>query len=141
MTDPAAPPVEVIDASVAVEWFVDSGPPFAGAVDILRRLQDDPGRFVVPDLFFQEVHAVLCRKLSSPGEVGTALRHLWRLGMRCLPWEPDVAELAAELAFRFSISGYDATYLATAQIVAGVWLTFDRKAHERVASLGLSRLV
>lgn len=141
MANPLAPPVEVIDASVALEWFVDSGPAFGGAVAILRRLQDEPGRFVVPELFFQEVHAVLCRKLSSPGEVGTALRHLWRLGMRCLPWEPDVAELAAELAFRFRISGCDATYLATAQIVAGVWLTFDRKAHERVASLGLSRLV
>jgi predicted nucleic acid-binding protein len=48
--------------------------------------------------------------------------------------------VASELAFRFRISGHDATYLATAQIVGGVWLTFDRRAHERVASPGLSRL-
>lgn len=54
--------------------------------------------------------------------------------------EPHVAELAAELAFRFRISGYDATYLASARIANGVWLTLDRKAHDRVASLGLSRL-
>ncbi len=134
------PPVEVIDASIAVEWFVETSPAFGGAVAVLERLRDEPGRFAVPQLFFQEVHAVLCRKLPSAADVGSAMRHLWRLGIRCVPWEPDVAELAAELAFRHRISGYDATYLATAQLAAGVWLTFDRKAHERVASLGLSRL-
>jgi predicted nucleic acid-binding protein len=135
------PAVEVVDASVAVEWFVESGPAFSGAVGVLERIRDDPGRFVVPELFFQEMHAVLCRKLASAVDVGAALRNLWRLGMRCLPWEPEVAELAAEVAFRFRISGYDATYLAAAQLTGGVWLTFDRKAHQRVASLGLSRLV
>jgi predicted nucleic acid-binding protein len=133
--------LEVIDASVAVEWFVETSPAFHDAAAVLERLQDEPQRFVVPELFFQEVHAVLCRKLSSPGEVRTALRQLWRLGMRCLPWEPEIAEVAAKLAFRFRISGYDATYLAVAQLCRGVWLTFDRRAHERVASLGLSRLV
>lgn len=131
---------EVIDASVAVEWFVETSPAFRSALAVLDRVQEDPGSFVVPQLFFQEVHAVLCRVLASPGEVGTALRHLWRLGVQCIPWEPGVADRAAELAFQFRISAYDATYLATAQMVEGIWLTFDRKAHEKVASLGLSRL-
>jgi predicted nucleic acid-binding protein len=140
MTDSPAPAVEVIDASIAVEWLVETSPAHASSLAVLERLENEPDRFVVPELFFQEVHAVLCRKLSSPGDVMMALRLLWRLGMRSIPWEPELAEVAAELAFSFRISGYDATYLATAQITHGVWLTLDRKAHDRVASLGLSRL-
>lgn len=141
MASPAPAAVEVLDASIAVEWFVETDASFGGgALSVLERVRDEPDRFLVPALFYQEVHAVLCRKLAAASEVGSALRHLWSLGIRCVPWEPRVAELAAELAFRFRVSGYDATYLAAAQMTGGVWLTLDRKAHERVASLGLSRL-
>lgn len=132
---------QVVDASVAVEWFapVDDATG-AAAFAVLAELRDEPRRFVAPELFFHEVHAVLCRKLSRADQVTDALRLLWGLGMGTVPWEPTVAAVASNLAFRWGLSGYDANYLAVAKIVGGEWVTFDRKAHQRVSALRLSRV-
>ena len=37
------------------------------------------------------------------------------------------------------LSGYDAAYVTLAKEVKGIWLTFDGKAHKKIASLKLSR--
>ena len=39
------------------------------------------------------------------------------------------------------LSGYDAAYVALAHLLKGLWITCDRKAHARVAGLGLSELL
>ena len=50
----------VLDASVAVRWFVsEEAHPHADAV--LERLLEAPELFAVPELFYYEVHAVLAR--------------------------------------------------------------------------------
>ena len=36
------------------------------------------------------------------------------------------------------LSGYDACYAALAALLGGTWLTFDRKAHDRIRAQGLS---
>ena len=39
------------------------------------------------------------------------------------------------------LTGYDACYAALAQELKGLWLTFDRKAHEKIVDMGVSHLV
>jgi len=121
----------VIDASVALRWFLkDEAHPSADAV--LEKVVEDPCLFAVPELFAFEVYAVLLRlhpdglrvfrKGIIPLLQGGILRH------------PMTEELAVN-ANRFSkkgLTGYDACYAALASDLKSCWLTFDKKAHQRI---------
>jgi predicted nucleic acid-binding protein len=121
----------VIDASVALRWFFeDEAHPSADAV--LEKVVEDPCLFAVPELFAFEVYAVLLRlhpdglrvfrKGIIPLLQGGILRH------------PMTEELAVK-ANRFvkkGLTGYDACYAALASDLKSCWLTFDKKAHQRI---------
>lgn len=47
---------------------------------------------------------------------------------------------AVRLAHRHRLSGYDASYAALAFELGATWLTLDEEAHERIATLGISRV-
>src|SRR5438309_301677 len=49
---------------------------------LLRDVVARPRRFVVPELFFYEMTAVLCRRMSQARDAYTALRRLAQLGLR-----------------------------------------------------------
>jgi predicted nucleic acid-binding protein len=118
----------VIDASVAVRWFLnDERHPNADAV--LRRLIDDPESFAVPELFCFEVYAVLCRVHPSGRDVfikGTI--PILQSGIFRHPMTENLAKQAGHF-LKKGLTGYDACYAALAREVKGVWLTFDAKAH------------
>ena len=127
----------IVDASVALRWLLkDEEHPSALAV--LERMVGQPGAFAVPELFSFEVYAVLCRlhpkahdafvQAIIPVLQGGILRH------------PMTAGLAgAAMRFvRMGLTGYDACYAALAAELDGVWLTFDGKAHRRLAGEDLS---
>lgn len=127
----------VLDASVAVRWYLaDEAHPGADAV--LERLIGAPDLFAVPELFFFEVLAVLTRRHPHAMDVyqeaflpvveGGIFRH------------PMTASLAARCALFLSrgLTGYDACYAALADELGGRWLTFDRRAHERISGDGVS---
>ena len=138
----AVPPghVTVLDASVVVEWFCPSAPAArTAALQVLADVQAAPRGFVVPTLVFQEVHAVLCRRIASDADVDRAIEDLYALGMQAAPFDRTTASLATRLAHAHGLTGYDATYAATAKLLGGIWATLDRKAHLRIATLGLSR--
>src|SRR5258706_12369065 len=135
-------PVRVLDASIAVEWFAPSGAPQdAKATAVLAEVQTDPDIFVFPAILLHEPLAVLCRKLKSAANVSEALDDLWKRGVPVAPFDPTIAREAARLAMQHGLTGYDASYAATAQAVNGLWLTFDSRAHARIAPLGLSRVL
>ena len=51
----------VLDASVAAKWFVDREPLADEAQVVLSHIESDPSAYVVPELFMNELLAVLCR--------------------------------------------------------------------------------
>ena len=57
--------LQILDASVAIKWFVPEEEGRREALAILDEVRDAPARFAVPDLFFNEMLAVLTR-LASP---------------------------------------------------------------------------
>lgn len=121
----------VIDASVALRWLIKEEA-HAHADEVLEKLIDDPGRFAVPELFAYEVFSVLMR--IHP-------RGLWAFRKGIIPilqmgiFRQPMTETVALKANRFiklGLTGYDACYAALALDLKGVWLTFDRKAHELI---------
>ncbi len=127
----------VPDASVAIKWFLRNEK-HANAVAVLERLLEEPGQFIIPELFSFEVYSVLCR-LTEKGHTifikgvipilnGGIIRH-------------PMTEGLAKDAYHFvkkGLTGYDACYAALAKEMKGKWLTFDKKAHRCIMEEGCS---
>jgi len=134
--------LQILDASVAIKWFVTKETGSAEALQILDRVRDAPQRFAVPELFFNEMLAVLARLL---GEDGNTLRQyleaIQDLGLERIGNGRELLSRAGDLACRYRLSGYDAIYAASAQLTAGCWLTADARAHRKIARLRISKAV
>lgn len=132
----------VLDASVAVPWFVpEDDATTRAASEILDSVVD--GRLVplVPELFWFELLATLIRRTPAPGSAGQALAWLTELGFERIPLDPELAARAEEIARTYHVTGYDAAYAALAESTHAQWWTFDRKAHQRILDLRVSHLV
>jgi predicted nucleic acid-binding protein len=132
----------VLDASVAVAWFVpESEETTRASAAVLDGIVDGSLRPIVPELFWYEVLAVLIRRTSETSGASAAVTRLTALGFERIPLEPDLALRAKQIARAHRLTGYDAVYAALAELTGAQWWTFDRAAHERVVDLGISRLV
>lgn len=130
----------IIDASVALRWLIKDEA-HVHADEVLEKLIDDPDRFAVPELFAYEVFSVLLR--IHP-------RGLWAFRKGIIPilqmgiFRQPMTETIAVKANRFvklGLTGYDACYAALAQDLKGMWLTFDKKAHESIRDEKISCLL
>ncbi len=130
----------VIDASIAAKWFVDE-PLSEEARSVLLTLRDHPERFAVPELFFVEMLSVLSRITETEDQLKDLLGILEELGLARLALGHETLCRAAELAFSWELTAYDAVYAATADLLGGHWLTADSRAHSRISSLGISSLL
>lgn len=122
----------VIDASVAIKWFLVE-PETPAAIRVARAALEGGEVFAVPELFYYEVYAVVARRHADPERWAAAgMRWLFNLPLRRMPMTIELAERMR--AFTASgLTGYDAAYAALARAHDGRWLTFDRKA---AAALG-----
>ena len=127
----------VIDASVAVRWFVgDAAHPHADAV--LQAVLTRPARFAVPELFAYEVLAVLYRHHPRALAVFQEdVDQLLRSGVLRYPMTPHISG-RSERFVQMGLTGYDAVYVALAEELEAIWLTFDSRAHDRIAAEGRS---
>lgn len=131
---------QIIDASVALKWFLNETN-VAPALKILEDLRDNPSRYVVPELFYNETLAVFARSERDLGRIKEWISILGELGLSRIGNGQELLSLAAELALRHGLSGYDAIYAATAVLVEGEWITADERAHQKIKKLGISRLL
>jgi len=127
----------VIDASVAIRWFLtDEVNPAAD--DVLHRVIDEPESFAVPELFAFEVFSVLCRlHPHGPRVFHDGVMPLLDGGIFRQPMTAALSTRASAF-LEHGLTGYDACYAALARDVGGAWLTFDRKAHTCIAAEGIS---
>jgi predicted nucleic acid-binding protein len=130
--------MKIIDASVALKWFVVEPVGQEEADQILSEIEQNPRVFAVPELFFAEMLHVLCRVLKDRRKVSEALDILENLGFARVGLGHELLDLAVSIAMEYKLSGYDAIYAATAQLTKGQWYTFDREAHKNIAKLNLS---
>lgn len=133
---------QVLDASVAIKWFVEGETGRAEAIELLDRIRDDPRAFVVPELFFNEMLAVLARLVGRDGDALRAhLEALQDLGMERVGNGRELIARASAIASRYGLSGYDSVYAACAELMGGCWLTADLRAHRRIQRLRISRAI
>jgi predicted nucleic acid-binding protein len=121
--------IRVIDSSVAIRWFLaEEAHPRADRV--LADLIERPEIFAVPELFAFEVYAVL-QRIHPEGlkAFREGLIPLLQSGIYRQPMTDKLAVQAARYV-RLGLTGYDACYAALAFDLKGIWLTFDRKAHQ-----------
>ena len=130
----------VIDASVAVRWFIEEEA-HLNADEILSRLIDRPDTFAVPELFAFEVYAVL-QRLHPAGlkAYREGVVPLLRSGLFRQPMTESLA-VSADRFVRKGLTGYDASYAALAKDMKGFWLTYDEKAHRLIESERVSCFV
>ena len=134
--------LQVLDASVAIKWFVKSETGRLEAIRILDEVRDAPERFAVPELFLNEMLAVLARLLADkPADLRGYLGALQDLGLQRVGNGRELLARAADLACGHDLTGYDAVYAAAAQLTGGCWLTADAKAHRKIQRLKISKVV
>lgn len=131
----------VLDASVALKWFADE--PLSEPAELwLESVQENPAGFIVPEIFFSECLAVLCRMRDARVEtIQESLTLLESLGMTRVAHGHELLELAAKYSISWKLSGYDAIYVALASLVGAVWVTADERAVRLVKSSRLVRLL
>jgi predicted nucleic acid-binding protein len=122
----------VIDASVAVKWFLLE--PGSDAATALLEVRDT---LSAPDLVLAEVGNVLwkrCRQslitaeeaLSAVGELRRMFSHLYPL--------PPLAHRATDLSIRLDHPAYDCYYLALAESLDATLVTADRRLADLAGS-------
>ena len=123
----------VLDASVALKWFVDGEPLVDESREVLEAIGRNPRPYLVPELFMNEILAVLVRlPRASVEQVTTAITLIESLGLRRIGNGHDLLQVAARCACDWRLSGYDAVYVAAAKLTEGTWLTANDKAAVRV---------
>lgn len=132
----------VLDASVAIKWFVTDEPLVEEAALVLAEIEREPSPYAIPDLFMNELLAVLCRLPGSQSsKVQEALLLVEALGMARVGNGHELLALAADFAGQWELSGYDAVYVALAALSDGVWLTADVRAARRIRRSGLVQVL
>jgi predicted nucleic acid-binding protein len=116
--------VIILDTSVATKWFVPAEPLAAEAERVLDAIAADPQPYAVPELFMNELLAVLARLPGATTEqVVSAVSLVESLGLARIGNGHELLATAAGFAGEWGLSGYDAVYVATAALGNGVWLT------------------
>jgi len=132
--------VRVIDASVAIKWFVrEEG--HERALALLEEILRSPGSFAVPELFYFELAHVFHRALPEPSDAQVSLlERVTTFGIQRFALTPPLLSEIRTLQ-QGHLSGYDAAYVGLAKLLRGKWITCDKKAHAAVAELRLSELL
>jgi predicted nucleic acid-binding protein len=124
----------VLDASVAIKWFVtEEGSERAFAY--LEQLIEAPLNFFVPELFYFELANILNRLLFGCEDPRYELfSRLLHVGVNRVSFTPEFVPVVAKFQAA-GLSGYDASYVALAELVSGRWVTADKKAANVVAAI------
>ena len=130
----------VVDASVAVRWFLKEEAN-KNADEVLRRIVEQPDKFAVPELFTFEVYAVLQRLHPNGLQVyKQGVIPLLQAGIFRQPMTERLA-IKANQFVKKGLTVYDACYAALAKDIKGLWLTFDEKAHRLIQEDNISLLL
>lgn len=124
--------VFVVDASVAVKWYVGEE-----LRDIALRLRDDFLSDTIdlqaPSLILYEVgNAIRHHPGATESECASAVEQLRNLGIAIRELDDHALRTAAKVAFEEKITFYDAAYLALARNIDAKLITADRELYNQL---------
>jgi predicted nucleic acid-binding protein len=126
----------VIDASIAVKWYSTFGEDdLANADGLLQKYVDGTCEFIAPSLIGYELaNALRFNPNLKVAEVKRALKDFFDLQIT-LEDPTGYMDSAVELAFKYSITIYDAVYAALSQVTGIPLITADYKFYASTKSL------
>ncbi len=124
----------VVDASVAVKWFVREKEPGRGAAFALRRRHvEGQTRLIVPELFLLEVpNAIKFAKRASEDELAHVITTLHDLDLQIERHSWDVLRKTNAIAWAYNLTWYDALYVALAEVLGYPLITADEALMRRM---------
>jgi predicted nucleic acid-binding protein len=132
----------VIDASVAVKWFLPDASDEGNsneALDLLRQLDADEVSFAQPAHWKAEIASVLVRRV--PSTASACLDDLCLLEGISIIDTPVVYRRAIDLAQTLDHHLFDTLYHALALEFAAHFITADRRYFDKAAHLGNIKLL
>lgn len=120
----------VVDASVAVKWYIPE--PLAGqAATYLEKFRQGQAVLIAPELITAEIGNVLWKKQRSGELTREEVRVIINLISHSFPAKlsgtSELLPAAMEIAITFGLTVYDSLYMAQAAIKEAVLVTADRK--------------
>jgi predicted nucleic acid-binding protein len=127
-------PFIILDTSIVVSWFFTDEINHVESLSVLHHLGLKSDRYFVPGLFYSELIHVLARKSGNDiSFVKDAVKKVMSLGLRQLTLSESILESIVSWSCK-GLSGYDATFVALAEDLGGIWLTADIPAAKKVGS-------
>ena len=122
----------VVDASVAIKWFVEE-PGSATALGLRASHVQGKLQLIAPELIIYEITNVLIRHPRFEAyQIDHAIDTLFELQMEILVPTPALVHAALHTAMRYHLTFYDALYVALAQQLDIELITADQRLHRRV---------
>jgi predicted nucleic acid-binding protein len=120
----------IVDTSVAIKWFFDEG----DSSRARALLKDDV--VGAPDLLYYEFANYLCMKdFVTADEARRFLDQLYALPLQVFLLPQKGFHRAVELAKRFRLTSYDASFVALAEALEADLVTADAKLIQKLKAL------
>lgn len=130
----------VVDASVVLKWLLVE--PSGETQEILEKHVDGSELLVAPELLCYEVGNVLATKLRLASQDTIELfGHFLDLEVQTYSLGAEEYRASLDLAERYKITVYDASYLALALVLDTRLVTADKKLALRASPLGIVRRI
>ena len=127
------PQTLVLDASTATKWFVEEEDT-EKALRLRNAHQDGKITLTAPDLLVYEVaNALNYNPKVSTENLTSAVQKLLELDLDLVPPSSEYISQTTKTARRFSISVYDASYVALSNMIATNLVTADQKMYRKLS--------
>ncbi|MHA1973194.1 MAG: type II toxin-antitoxin system VapC family toxin [Candidatus Hodarchaeales archaeon] len=124
----------VVDASIIVKWFITEKYSDL-ALKIREKFVDQKIQLYTPSLFFYEtLNALKYSNMFSAEELQDARKSLENYGITQVPFNGEFAKRTLEIAHKYDVTIYDASYIALSDILDALAWSADKKLVEKVQS-------
>lgn len=121
----------VIDSSVAVKWLIVKDELYITQADnILKDTKDGLVKLLMPELAHYEIGNVLVNKKLGLLDVKEALTYFYKIPISFQEEDYELALSTTQIAFKYGITFYDASFISLAQRLKANLVT-DNPKHQK----------